>query len=204
MSAKTMKFGTAKRSRPGLPLFLLAATALVAGCEQTKRALGQTKNAPDEFAVYQRAPLSLPPNYSLRPPTPGQNRPQTVNPRDRASAALGQTPMTRPQTAPNGKQDLSSLSSGEISLLRLIGALDASNNIRNQVNQENTILADGDKGLTDTILFWQKKQEFGIAVDAAQEKKRIQRNQAAGLPLNTGDTPVVMRKKKALLEGVFR
>ena len=204
MNARAMIFGAAKRPNSGLPLFLLAATMLIAGCEQTKRALGQSKNAPDEFAVYQRAPLSLPPNYSLRPPTPGQDRPQMVNSRDRASAALGQAPRSRQRTAPNGEPDLSGLSSGEKSLLRLIDALDASNNIRNQINQESTILADGGEDLTDTILFWQQKPEFGVTVDAAQEKKRIQKNQAAGLPLNTGNTPIVMRKKKALLEGVFR
>ena len=66
------------------PIFLLGALALLTACEETKRALGQTKESPDEFTVYQRAPLSLPPNYGLRPPSPGAARPQTVNPRDRA------------------------------------------------------------------------------------------------------------------------
>ena len=70
-------------------LLCLAASVLLTGCEETKKALGQTKESPDEFAVFQRAPLSQPPDYSLRPPTPGAQRPQAVNPRDRARAALG-------------------------------------------------------------------------------------------------------------------
>ena len=57
---------------------LLAAVAFLSGCEETKRALGQTKEGPDEFAVYQRAPLSLPPEYGLKPPNPGADRPQAV------------------------------------------------------------------------------------------------------------------------------
>jgi hypothetical protein len=195
---------SASGSRPGLPLLLAGLAALLGGCEETKRALGQTKNAPDEFAVYQRAPLSLPPNYRLRPPAPGRDRPQSVNPRDRARAALGQTSTLRPRITATGKPNLSTLSPGELSVLRITGALDVTSEIRNQVNQESAILADGADGLTDTMIFWRKKPEFGVEVDAANEKKRIQANRAAGVPLNEGNTPVVMRKKKALLDGVFK
>ena len=48
----------------------LLAVAALGGCEETKKALGQVKQPPDEFAVFQRAPLSLPPDYALRPPAP--------------------------------------------------------------------------------------------------------------------------------------
>ena len=68
---------------------LLAASAALSGCEQAKQALGQSKQPPDEFAVFQRAPLSVPPDFGLRPPAPGAERPQAVNPRDQARAALG-------------------------------------------------------------------------------------------------------------------
>lgn len=190
--------------RPKVAVFLLMAAVLLGGCEETKRALGQTKTAPDEFAVYQRAPLSLPPNYNLRPPSPGQDRPQSVNPRDRASAALGQSPRVRQPITETGKPNLSALSPGELSVLRITGALDATSEIRGQVNQESAILAEGADGLTNTVLFWREKPDFGVAVDAAQEKRRIQSNKAAGVPLNEGNTPIIMRKKKALLDGVFR
>jgi len=194
----------ASGSRPAFPLLLLAAMVLLGGCEETKRALGQTKIAPDEFAVYQRAPLSLPPNYNLRPPTPGTDRPQSVNPRDRASAALGQAPRVRPRITAIAKPNLSTLSPGELSVLRITRALDVTSEIRRQVNQESSILADDADGLTETMMFWREKPGVGVAVDAAKEKKRIQGNKAAGVPLNEGNTPIVMRKKKALLDGIFR
>jgi hypothetical protein len=204
MASLKLQLGAANAARPALPVLVLAAAVLLAGCEETKRALGQTKQAPDEFAVYQRAPLSLPPNYNLRPPTPGKDRPQSVNPRDRAAAALGQAPRARPQETDGGKPNLNALSPGELAVLRITGALEVTGEIRTQVNRESIILAKGADGLTDKILFWQQKPSFGVSVDAAKEKKRIQANQAAGVPLNEGDTPIVMRKKKALLDGVFR
>ncbi|MBT3551359.1 MAG: DUF3035 domain-containing protein [Rhodospirillaceae bacterium] len=202
INAKFLKTG--RGSRLGIPLLLLGLAVMLGGCEETKRALGQTKSAPDEFAVYQRAPLSLPPNYNLRPPSPGENRPQSVNPRDRARAALGQTSKVRPRITESGKPNLSALSPGELSVLRITGALNVTSEIRRQVNQESSILADGADGLTDTMMFWRQKPEFGVEVDAANEKKRIQANKSAGVPLNEGNTPIVMRKKKALLDGVFR
>jgi hypothetical protein len=202
LSGSRLRAGAAMAPRIGLPVLLAAVAVLLGGCEETKRALGQTKQAPDEFAVYQRAPLSLPPNYNLRPPSPEQERPQSVNPRDRASAALGQRP--RPRGSESGKPNLSALSPGELAMLRITEALEARGEIRSQVNRESTILAAGADSMTDMMLFWQQKSAFGVSVDAAQERKRIEGAKAAGVPLNEGDTPIVMRKKKALLEGVFR
>lgn len=47
---------------------VLMSAALLSGCSNvTKQKLGLTKQAPDEFMVMSRAPLSLPPEYDLRP-----------------------------------------------------------------------------------------------------------------------------------------
>ncbi|MEL0015072.1 MAG: DUF3035 domain-containing protein, partial [Rhodospirillales bacterium] len=46
--------------------------AMTAGCGSVKDELGLEKKAPDEFTVVRNAPLSLPPNYNLRPPKPGE------------------------------------------------------------------------------------------------------------------------------------
>ena len=68
----------------------LAAALLAGGCEDTKEALGLSgKKAPDEFAVYAHAPLSLPPDYALRPPAPGAKRPQDEAARDSARRRSG-------------------------------------------------------------------------------------------------------------------
>ena len=69
------------RSRvPGgrLPSLLvgLAGVVLIAGCSDLKKAMGLEKTSPDEFAVESRAPLTMPPDFNLRPPQPGAARPQ--------------------------------------------------------------------------------------------------------------------------------
>ncbi len=50
--------------------FSLIAAVIMAlsACSGVKKQLGLTKQSPDEFKVVARAPLSLPPDFSLRPP----------------------------------------------------------------------------------------------------------------------------------------
>jgi hypothetical protein len=54
----------------------LAGASLIAGCTDFKRAVGLEPTLPDEFAVESRAPLTIPPDFELRPPQPGATRPQ--------------------------------------------------------------------------------------------------------------------------------
>jgi Protein of unknown function (DUF3035) len=49
---------------------------LFSGCTDLKRSIGLEKTSPDEFAVESRAPLTMPPDFDLRPPQPGAARPQ--------------------------------------------------------------------------------------------------------------------------------
>ena len=50
--------------------------------------LTNERTVPDEFRVVTLAPLTVPPEYSLRPPTPGEPRPQELQPDSSARAAL--------------------------------------------------------------------------------------------------------------------
>ena len=52
------------------------AVSLLPGCTDMKRAIGLERTSPDEFAVESRAPLTMPPDFELRPPQPGAARPQ--------------------------------------------------------------------------------------------------------------------------------
>src|SRR3954452_14114804 len=79
---------------PRLRAFAAAATALslglLSGCSsnQLSRTFGLTRDAPDEYTVTTRAPLSMPPDYNLRPPRPGAPRPQEQSERQQAEEAL--------------------------------------------------------------------------------------------------------------------
>jgi hypothetical protein len=74
-------------------VFLLSVTyfcsgLLLSGCSGFKRDLGIERTAPDEFAVESRAPLTIPPDFDLRPPQPGAPRPQEVSAAERARKAI--------------------------------------------------------------------------------------------------------------------
>src|SRR5215472_6535778 len=67
---------------------LLCGAAGLAGCHSTAQAFGMAKVTPDEFRVVTKAPLTLPPDYALRPPAPGEPRPQELQPESAARQAL--------------------------------------------------------------------------------------------------------------------
>src|ERR1700712_2367976 len=76
----------------------LAGALGLAACsgDELTRNFGLTRDAPDEFQVTTRAPLSMPPDFTLRPPRPGASRPQELTQRQQAEAAL--VPDTLSQT----------------------------------------------------------------------------------------------------------
>lgn len=181
---------------------ILVSVIALTGCEETKRVFGKTKEAPDEFAVYRRAPLSLPPDSDLRPPTPGVSRPQVVNPRDQARAALGLSAKKTDKVDLSKSEDITRLSNGERALLALTGANKANPQIRKLVEEKTADLYETNETFTDKMVFWRSKNK-GVALDPQKELKRIREAQSLGKPLSSKDIPSVTRKRKGLLEGIF-
>ena len=62
-----------------LALLTLTAPALSA-CGGVAETIGLKKVVPDEFLTVTSAPLTVPPEYGLIPPAPGQARPQELAP----------------------------------------------------------------------------------------------------------------------------
>jgi hypothetical protein len=62
--------------------------ALLPGCSDFRVALGMDRIGPDEFAVESRAPLTIPPDFDLRPPQPGAARPQDATSAERARRVI--------------------------------------------------------------------------------------------------------------------
>src|SRR5690348_6199849 len=82
---------------------LSAAGLLLTGCGNFKQVVGIEAQPPDEFAVESRAPLTVPPEFDLRPPAPGAPRPQDVNPASSAQQAMNSAGPGKPgDTAPAG------------------------------------------------------------------------------------------------------
>jgi hypothetical protein len=174
------------------------ATLVLSGCTDARRALGYEKAPPDEFQVVERAPLALPPDFSLRPPAPGAVRPQEGNTRDQARAALaGRTTATPVST--QGR------SQGDVTLLKKAGAEQIQPDIRVLVNKETQSMALADKSFTDKVVFWRKPDGVGAGeqLDAGKEAQRLRENQALGRAATDGDTPRIARRRKGMLEGIF-
>ncbi|MGB0749593.1 MAG: DUF3035 domain-containing protein [Magnetospiraceae bacterium] len=170
------------------------------GGNSVREALGMGRNSPDEFTVYQRAPLVLPPDYALRPPRPGEPRPQETAPRQTARNALFSADRREGYTSPEtGKE----FSRAEESLLIEANAVQVDGAVRDQVDQESTVLAREDGTLTEAIMFWDTPPPFGTVVDPNKEYERIRTNQAEGKPVTEGETPIIERREKGILEGVF-
>lgn len=65
-------------------LILLLASTTLAGCDKLRHTFGLDHYQADEFRVPSNPPLSMPPDYNLRPPVPGAPNPGDVNHRDKA------------------------------------------------------------------------------------------------------------------------
>ena len=107
--------------------FILLTMALLTACslEDARDTLGIGKQSPDEYLVVERAPLSLPPNFDLRPPNPGETRAQYEDPRRQAERILlGETENV------DGAR-----SEGEVALLKGAGGLDVDLGQRGRAEQ---------------------------------------------------------------------
>ena len=170
---------------------LLCGAAGLAGCNSAERAFGLGKVTPDEFRVVTKAPLSLPPDYSLRPPSPGEPRPQELQPENAARQALAQ------QRSADQRSD------GEKLLAQRVGVDRADPLIRYVIDDEYGDLAYKEKSFSDLVMFWRKDQprtqvasgslaatpgaDAPTAVDPAAEAKRL-----ASL---TGGKPVIIHRE---------
>lgn len=163
---------------------LLATGLSVAGCG-TMRALAGAKTTPDEFRVVTKAPLVVPPEYALRPPAPGEPRPQELAPESAARNAL------------LGARQNIVRSQGENLLVAKAGAETADPLIRYVVDDEFGDIAHKEKSFADRVLFWRKDAPQAAAntgaavstpVDAAAEQARV-----ANL---TGGRQVVIQRQR--------
>ncbi len=179
-----------------LSLALLAGLGLAASGCGIGKALGDNKNAPDEFAIATKAPLVVPPDYALRPPRPGESRPQELSPSERAREVLLGDPNAAPPTE------------GEQYLLRKAGALSADSNIRNILNAEVGARGEKDRSLANQLIFWNfiggdvDDSAAPLRVDNPEEWLADRERRIKAVVGEEGE--VEIKKSKALnLPGVF-
>ena len=174
---------------------LAAAAVIVAGlglngCGTASKALGIGGATPDEFRTVARAPLVVPPDYSLRPPSPGEPRPQELQPESAARVAL------------LGERQGEARSDGEKLLVSKAGADKADPLVRYVVDDEFGSIAHKDKSFADRVMFWRKDNTSGASanpqlaeaettsapIDPAVEARQVKQL--------TGDQTVVIARDK--------
>jgi uncharacterized lipoprotein len=188
----------------GAAALVLVLSLAACGSGELARTFGISRDSPDEFTVTTRAPLSMPPDLSLPPPSPGASRPQEQSSPQAAEAALA--PQTALAPAPGvqaagqaGGQ--AGFSPGEQALLQASGP-PAPADIRRTVDQESALDQPG-QSFTDWLMFWRKPDQPGVVVDAQKEAQRLRENAALGQSPEQGDTPIIQRKSKSLFDSIF-
>lgn len=175
-------------NRVAAVVVLTAGLGLTA-CASTKQALGITKVMPDEFRVVTIAPLVVPPDYALRPPAPGEPRPQELQPESQARQAL------------LGQPAAESRSEGEKLLDARAGGDKADPLIRYVIDDEFGEIAHKDPSFADRVMFWRKPSGAGTGamtaadagaatpapIDPAVEAERVQK-------LTGGQTVIIQRE----------
>jgi hypothetical protein len=172
-------------SRLMLSVCLLALAGCGGGVAET---LGLGRNSPDEFAVVDRPPLSLPPEFDLAPPRPGAPRPQEVSMPHKAEAMLFG------EAAQGGEE-----SGIEKEILAEAGADKANPAIRLLIDNESSEKIVGNKHLVDELLWWKSDVTNATTVDAIAEAERLRKAKEEGESVTTGATPVIERNKSGWL-----
>ena len=154
-------------------LVALSAVALTA-CGGLRQSIGLTKVVPDEFVTVSSAPLTVPPEYGLRPPAPGQPRPQELAPESAARQIL------------LGQRQAVTRTPGETALVTAAGADRADPLARYVIDDEFGDLAHKEQSFADRVLFWRRDDastqaptqtqtaQGAVTIDAATEAARLQ------------------------------
>ena len=157
-----------------LTVSLVAVSALaLTACGGLRQSIGLTKVVPDEFVTVSSAPLTVPPEYGLRPPAPGQPRPQELAPESAARQIL------------LGQRQSITRSPGETALVTAAGADRADPLARYVIDDEFGDLAHKEQSFADRILFWRRDDastqgatqtqtaQGAVTIDAATEAERL-------------------------------
>jgi Protein of unknown function (DUF3035) len=177
---------------------LMGAAATLSACGHAREALGMAKVTPDEFRVVSKAPLTLPPDYDLRPPAPGEPRPQELQPESAARLALLQS--RRDQERSEGEKLLASKA----------GADKADPLARYVVDDEFGNIAYKDKSFAERVMFWKPGAPAATVAQndkaaAAQDSKPLDpKVEAARIKELTDNKKVIIAKQapKSKLPGL--
>lgn len=193
---------------------LLASMTLSAcGGSTVKDTLGLSRKAPDEYRVVARPPLTVPPQFNLRPPLrpgdPAAARNASEEARSLVTGASADNTFKLP--ASEGAEPVKLIPQGsaktstpEKSFLERAGALEADPTVREKLTEEQISAQEAREEEQDS--WWnifpsgEKKDPL---VHAKGESERIKQNQQAGKPVTEGETPEVKQRDRGILRHIL-
>ena len=163
---------------------------LLSACGELRQDLGLGRTPPDEFAVVERPPLSMPPDFGLIPPRPGAPRPQEADTAKQAQDVLF-----------NGGAAARSafVSSSEKALLANSGAAKADPAIRTMVDRESSQKVEASPHLVERLMDVGADQKPAVTVDAEAEAARIKKAKEDNQPVTQGATPIIEKQTSGWL-----
>lgn len=177
---------------------LLTACVLVSlsacGGESVKETLGINRSAPDEFRVVSRPPLSIPPQFDLRPPSATAESP-TVVPADKQAQSIltgSEISETKRRSSSSGSQ-----------FLKNIGVDEADPSVRETLVKQRIAEQEKQSDSGWFSLLSSRKDKNATLVDAKSEAERIQKNKEANKPITEGETPQVKEKDRGIIGEIF-
>ena len=137
------------------PAILVVAIATLTACGSSNELPGRGYMPPSDVTTSRTVPLTVPPDFGLRPESEKQAESRTVIMAD---------------TVTGSAVDVAALDAtlGEQALLVNAGVLNANPAIRQQLNRENALLI-GDPALVDALLFGNYPTSSGVEVTEGPE-----------------------------------
>jgi hypothetical protein len=167
MELKTMRSKIKNLQYISKVIFIFSSCSLLLeGCQQTKDALGISRDVPDEFAVVKHAPLEMPPDFTMRPPKPGVKRPQEKTVTEETKSLL----------LASKKTESTPITPGAQALLSQAGTHTRDPQIREVIATETPQPSSSDPSFMQKLAFWKKnKQPAGDVINPVEEKKRLKK-----------------------------
>ena len=146
--------------------------------------------APDEFRVVRKAPLTVPPEYNLRPPTPGSSRPQELSTESQARVAVF------------GLDVGQGASEGEKAFIKAAGGDAVDRQVRSAVDYDNAQIVRKNRSFADTILNFGKSGPNDPVLDPSAEAERLRVEQEALKDVTGGGKVIIQPKHTSKLPGL--
>jgi hypothetical protein len=184
---------------------------LLAACSgnDVRSAIGLEYEEPDEFVVLSRPALSVPPDFNLRPPTPGgqEQFPSTQKAAHEAligkklpetEGGLGEVSTVDTAVTPVLSSDTAS--NGESALLKRAKAEQADPQIREVLGTDVRKQEADSKGLLHRL---NPRGKEDLLVDPKKETERLRNTKQQGKKINSDNVPTIDPNKKSVLDRIF-